>query len=160
MLSIIGTVVGLLGSFIPELLKFWKQKADHKHEIEMTKLQMDAAKLQGQIRLEEIGAMADIEESKALYAAAEQKITGWKFVDGLVSLYNSSVRPTITYAFMLLYMYVKYSVIYGMMQMGQKWQEIGSYVWGSEDFAMFSTILAFYFGGRFMRYSLQRIDKK
>lgn len=157
MLALLGTIVGLFGSIIPEFLKFWNNKEDHKHEVEMARIQMEAAKLQGDIKLAELNATADIEEVKALYASAEQKITGNKILDGFVSLYNSSVRPTITYGFFILYALVKASMFYAHLQAGWDWQLIAGQIWNQEDFAVFSTILAFWFGGRFMKYSLGRI---
>lgn len=157
MLTLIGTVLGLLGSLAPEVLKAWNNKEDHRHEIEMAKIQMEAQKELHQEKLEEITAQADIEEAKAIYTAAEQKITGWKFIDGIVSLYNSSVRPTLTYAFMAMYCFVKFSIIYTYTQGGWSWQQLGSQIWSSEDFAVFSTIIAFWFGGRFLKYSIGRI---
>jgi hypothetical protein len=156
MLSLVGTLLGLLGSLFPEILKLLTAKEDHKHEIEMGKLQMDAMRLQGQIKLEELSARADIEEAKAVYAQAEQKITGVRWIDGFVSLYQSSVRPTLTYGFFCLYAYVKYSMIYSAVKAGYNWQMVGQMIWNSEDFAVFSTIVSFYFGGRFLKYSLQR----
>ena len=159
MLALIGTILGLLGSLLPEILKFWNNKEDHRHEVEMTRLQMEAQKQAGEIKLTEINATADIEESKALYRASEQKITGWKFIDGIVSLYNSSVRPTFAYVFLALYGYVKYSMIYvAVVQGGLTWQQLGPQIWGSEDFAVLSTIIAFFFGGRFLKYSLGRVS--
>jgi hypothetical protein len=154
MLSIIGTILGLFGSLFPEILKYFKQKKDQEHEREMFKLQMQYAEVLHQQKVEELNLTADIEESKALYQHAEQKLTGNKFIDGLVSLYNSSVRPTITYAFFALYGYVKFSLIYSLIQAGSDWKNIGMLVWNSEDFAVFSTIMAFWFGGRFLKYSL------
>lgn len=156
MLALIGTLLGLLGSLLPEVLKFWNNKEDHKHEVEMSRIQMEAQKELHQERLEEINAQADIAESEALYKSAEIKITGSKIIDGIIALYSSSVRPTITYAFMVLYMYVKYSLIYSLMQAGLKWNEVGGQIWNSEDFAVFATILSFWFGARFLKYSLER----
>ena len=112
MLAIIGSILGLFGSLLPEILKYFTQKEDHKHEIEMGKLQMESMKLQGQIKLEELNAQADIEETKVLHTSAEQKLTGVRWIDAIVSLYNMSVRPTLTYAFFALYGYVKFSIIY------------------------------------------------
>ena len=160
MLSLIGTIIGLLGGLLPEIMKWLNNKEDHKHEIEMGKLQMDAMKLQGQIKLEEVNATADIEEAKAIYAQAEQKITGVRFIDGLVALYSSSVRPTLTYAFFALYAYVKYSMIYTAVQAGANWKTLGVLIWNSEDFAVFSTIMAFWFGGRFLKSALARTNGK
>jgi hypothetical protein len=122
----------------------------------MGRLQMEAQKQAGEIKLEEINATADIEEAKAIYASAEQKITGVKWIDGIVALYSSSVRPTLTYGFFLLYGYVKYSMIYSAAKAGYNWQMIGQMIWSADDFAVFSTILAFWFGGRFMRAALNR----
>ena len=160
MLAIIGSILGLVGSFLPEVLKYFTNKEDHKHEVEMAKLQMEAMKLQGQIKLDEINAIADVEEYKALYHAAEQKITGVRWIDGLVALYNSSVRPTLTYAFFALYGYVKFSIIYVSVSEGANWKVLGPVIWNSEDFAVFATIMSFWFGGRFMKYMLAKNGKK
>lgn len=156
MLALIGTILGLLGSLLPEVLKFFTSKEDHRHEIEMAKIQMEAQTQLHQEKLEEINTQADIAESAALYKYAEIPITGSKIIDGIVALYSSSVRPTLTYAFMVLYMYVKYSLIYSLMQAGLKWNEVGAQIWSSDDFAVFSTILAFWFGGRFLKAALNR----
>jgi hypothetical protein len=158
MLTLLGTILGLFGSLLPEILKFFTQKEDHRHEVEMARLQMEAAKQAGEIKLEEINATADIEEAKAIYASAEQKITGVRWIDGLVALYSSSVRPTLTYGFFVLYAYVKYSMIYTAIQAGANWQSLGGQIWGSDDFAVFSTICAFWFGGRFLKSALARTN--
>jgi len=160
MLAIIGSILGLVGSLLPEVLKYFNNKEDHRHEIEMGKLQMDAMKLQGQIKLQELEAQADIEETKVLHTSAEQKLTGVRWIDALVSLYNGSVRPTLTYGFFVLYGYVKFSIIYTSIVAGADWKVLGPIIWGSEDFAVFATIMSFWFGGRFLKYALQRNGKK
>jgi len=156
MLTIIGTILGLLGSLAPEILKFFNNKEDHKHEVAMFGLQMESLKLQGDIKLAEINATADIEETKALYASAKIGRTGWKFVDGLISLYTGSVRPTVTYAFMCTYILVKYAIYSSYVVAGYSWTQAVAAIWNTEDFAVFSTIMAFWFGGRFMKYALSR----
>jgi hypothetical protein len=152
MLALLGTIFGLLGSFLPELLKFFVQKEDHRHELEMTKL------IHAQ-HIEEVNVEADIASEQAVYKASVQILTGWKIVDGLVSLYNMGVRPTITYIFMATYIAVKYAVYTSYLQSGYSWQQAVQALWSSEDFAVFSTIMAFWFGGRFMKYSLERLTK-
>ena len=156
MLAIIGAIIGILGSILPEFLKFMNNKEDHKHELAILNVQAQMAMSEHVYRLEEINAQADIATEQAVYKAAEVKITGWKFIDGINALYNSSVRPTITYAFMVLYAYVKYSMIYSSVVAGYKWQEVGSQIWGSEDFAIFATIMGFWFGGRLIKNMLDR----
>ncbi len=73
MLSIIGTLIGLLGSFIPEILKYFKAKEDHRHEIQVLGIQADMMKAQYQYRLQEIEAQADVASEQAVYKMAEQK---------------------------------------------------------------------------------------
>jgi hypothetical protein len=160
MLVLLGTIFGLLGSLLPECLKFFNNKEDHKHELEMAKLQMEQMKLQGEIKITELNATADIEEVKAMYAAAKVESTGWKFMDGIISLYNSSVRPTFAYIFLGVYCLVKYAIFMSYTQAGYDWMTAVRTIWGSEDFAVFSTIIAFFFGGRFLKYSLERIKGK
>jgi len=159
MLTLIGTIIGLLGSLFPEILKWLNNKEDHKHEVEMAKLQMELSKMQGEIALAELNATADIEEVKALYASAKVEPTGWKFFDGLIGLYNSTVRPTFAYVFLGVYCLVKYAIYMSYTQAGYDWMQAVRTIWGSEDFAVFSTIVAFFFGGRFLRYSLERSGK-
>lgn len=160
MLAILGALLGVLGSLLPEVLKFFNNKEDHKHELAVLNVQAQMAMSEHAYRLEEINAQADIATEQAVYKAAEVKTTGWQFIDGINALYNSTVRPTITYAFMFLYAYVKYSMIYGSIQAGYKWQEVGLLIWGAEDFAIFSTIMGFWFGGRLMKNMLDRIEAR
>jgi hypothetical protein len=156
MLAIFGTVIGLLGSFLPELLKFFNNKEDHKHEVEVFKLQTEAAKIQHEAKMKEIDAYADIAEAMTIHESAKQVLTGAKWLDGIISLYNSSVRPTITYAFMFLYMAVKYGIYTSYTTAGYSWTQAVQIIWGQDDFAVFSTIIAFWFGSRMMKATMQR----
>jgi hypothetical protein len=156
MLTIIGTLLGLLGSIFPEILKYFTQKSDHLHEREMFKLQMEGVKLQGDIKIMELNATADIEETKALYESAKIQPSGGGFFDSLMNLYSSTVRPTITYLFMGMYIYVKYSTIQIWTSQGVSAKEALVATWSSDDFAVFSTIMAFWFGGRFLKWSMSR----
>lgn len=156
MLTIIGALLGLLGSLAPEVLKYLRQKSDQAHELEMYRLQMEMAKLQGEIKLEELNATADIEEVKALYQHATPKNTGSRLIDALLALFSHTVRPIITYAFMATYIAVKYAIYMSYTQAGYSWQQSVQSVWNAEDFAIFATIMAFWFGGRFMKYSFEK----
>jgi hypothetical protein len=160
MLVIIGAILGLFGSLLPEILKFLNNKEDHKHEIEMGRLQMEATKLQGEIKITELNATADIEEVKALYASAKIESTGWRFFDGIIGFYNATVRPTFAYVFLGVYCLVKYAIYMSYTQAGYDWMQAVRTIWGSEDFAVFATIVSFFFGGRFLKYSLERGSKK
>jgi hypothetical protein len=157
MLTLIGTIIGLLGSLAPEILKYFTQKEKDAHELEVAKLEMEKIKLEGQIAITTMESQADISSEQQVYQAARQVITGWKFIDGVAALYNSSVRPTITYLFMGTYMLVKYAVFMSYSTAGYTWTQAIQAIWNTEDFAVFSTIMAFWFGGRMMKYSLERL---
>ena len=159
MLAILGAVIGLFGSLMPEILKFLNMKEGNKHAIEMAKMQMEELRLRGEIEITKLNATADVEEVKALYEHSKIAQTGWKFVDGLISLYTGSVRPTITYIFIGTYALVKYAIFMSYTSAGYNWTQAVQAIWNSEDFAVFSTVIAFWFGARFLKYSLSRVGK-
>lgn len=65
MLSIFGAVIGLLGSFLPSLLGFFKAKEDHKHELAVMQVQAEMAKSEHLYRMEEINVNADVASEQA-----------------------------------------------------------------------------------------------
>ena len=169
MLSIIGTIFGFFGSTFPSLIKLFQARQDQKHELEIMKLQMEAQAQGHQERLEEINAQADISESEALYkasAATQIAPVGNKVADvvigivnALVSLYNSSVRPTVTYAFFGCYAWVKVKALTFILPQIKDlltFQTNIALVWTAEDMAIFCTIISYWFGSR----AMQRFFKK
>jgi len=155
MLSIIGTIIGLLGSFLPKLLELWKVKEDHKHELNVLQIQADMAKQQHLYRMEEIQVQADVASEQAVYKQATVQYTGVRFVDGLLALYQGTVRPTITYLFMIGYLTVKYAQyrVITSNEVTDIWEIIWR-LWNSEDMAAFMTIIGFWFGGRLLKSNL------
>jgi hypothetical protein len=103
MLSIATAIIGLLGGFFPEILKYFKAKQDNKQELAILKMQADLQAQGHAEKMEEISTNADISESSALYKSAEIQLTGVKWVDALIEGINSLVRPVITYAFLGFY---------------------------------------------------------
>jgi hypothetical protein len=134
MLTILSALLGFIGGLAPEVMKFFKEKEDKKHELAIMDKQIQAtAALAGQ-KLEEINVQGDVAESVALYKSAETKLTGYKLADALIEGYNSGVRPTITYCFL---------IFYGSVKLGQstvKWDEF--------DQNTFSLVLGYWFGQR------------
>src|SRR5437870_420358 len=72
MLTLLGSLLGFIGSLIPEFFKFFREKADRGHELNILDRQMELWKIQHTHRLEEIRGfghiMEDIAEIRALYA--------------------------------------------------------------------------------------------
>ncbi len=155
MLSIFGAVIGLLGSFIPKLLEFFKVKEDHKHELAVMQVQAEIAKSEHLYRMEEINVNADIASEQAVYRHAELKYTGVRWVDGVLALYSGTIRPTITYLFVGTYIFVKYAQLQVLKSAGGNLWEIVWKLWNSEDMAAFMCVLGFWFGGRLMKHNME-----
>jgi hypothetical protein len=149
MIALIGSALGFIGGFIPEILKFFKQKQENKHEINILKLQMQAQSQLHTERLEEINAEADISESKALYESAKIEKTGVGWVDAILGLYNGTVRPTITYLFTGLYCTMKLAQIYSMVNVsGTSFLDAVKYTYTETDMACLMLVLSYWFGQR------------
>jgi hypothetical protein len=76
----------------------------------------------------------------------DKSIDGGKFINAL----RASVRPVITYTFFLVFIAVKVAAAYVMLTTGQSVPEMLKAVWDAETMALFSTIIAFWFGSRVM----------
>ena len=146
MIAFLGVLAGFLSSAIPEALKYFKQKQDNAHELKVLGLQMQAQAQGHTERLAEINTQADISESQALYKSSEVSKTGVKWVDAVIGLLTSSVRPVITYAFFGLYASIKVSLYQGSMLE----------LWTDMDMAVFATIVGYWFGSR----SLEKFSKR
>jgi hypothetical protein len=157
MIALLGSLLGLFGSVLPEIAKFFQDKRDKKHELEMLKVQAENA-----AALREYDAKMFAAQAEASFYTAEQERlgsqqnndkTGIKFIDGL----NASVRPVLAYGFFILYAAIKVVVILNLgidTIIENPWilfgdsQRIG--VWNDEDAAIFAGIISFYYGSRTM----------
>ena len=146
MFSIIGSVIGFLGSIVPNLLKLWQDKKDKEHELAILNIQIERDKLGFSQKMEEINVQADIAEMQALYQSV--KPIGVTWVDALIG----TVRPIITYSFFGLYAFVKV----------QSFITVDSHspyyitIWSDMDQVIFCTIISFWFGSR----TFQKLYKK
>ena len=131
MTVLIGSILGFLGSIVPEAFKMFKQYSDDKQELLLLEKQMEFAKQNQKLKLQEINTNADIAESKALYKTYN---TGIKWVDAL----NGTVRPIIAYSFFLLYVFIKI-----IQAVETPWA-----LWTPTDEAIFAGVISFYFGRR------------
>lgn len=141
MITLLGALLGFLGSAFPELLKLWQDKRDKEHEVTLLRIQMEQAAQSQMYKMEEVGVFADISEAKAIYKTYN---TGIRWVDAL----NGTVRPVLAYAFFLLYASVKIIALANDMA----WQ-----VWTKEDAAIFAGIVSFYFGSRSIGKAMGRV---
>jgi hypothetical protein len=149
MITLVGSLLGFATSFFPDIMKFFREKADRAHELAIMDKQAEIMKLGHVQRLEEINVQADITESQALYQSARRQLTGVKWVDAAMELLNSSVRPVITYAFFTLFAAVKGSALYLLIMVeGVLLHQALPQIWDSETQGLFAAVLSFWFGSR------------
>jgi hypothetical protein len=162
MLSLISTLGGLLISGLPKLLEFFQNKADQKHELALARvqtereLQMAAAGFAAQLKIEEVRTEQVAMETDARMTEAAlahdakvlEKAATW------VSSYVGTVRPTVTYifvielvainAFMAWYLYQHPGLIQNIDDV-IKYSDL---IFSSDEMAMLGGIIGFWFGSR------------
>jgi hypothetical protein len=147
-MAILSAIIGFIGGFIPDVLKYFKQKQDNAQELAILDKQMEMAKL-GHMQAVEIKGMdADIAESQALYKAAELKPSGVEWIDAILYFWNGTVRPTVTYLFVGLYATVKVAQVYGMLEAKIPWDKAVLFMWTEFDASSLMLVLSYYFGAR------------
>lgn len=140
MITLFASLAGFISSLIPEILKYFLDKNDKKHEIELLSYQMRLQKSMNGGRLEEVVAISNMEEVKALYKTYK---TGISWVDAL----NGSVRPVLAYSFFGLYTFIKF-LQYKVIVKSLNISDIVDILWSIDDQAVFAGIISFYFGQR------------
>jgi hypothetical protein len=135
MITLLGALLGFLGSMIPEALNFLREKHDKQHELIILEMQLKQQREGHSQRLDEIAVQHDAQQMQSLYSTFHHNVP-W------VNALNGSVRPVLAYAFFLLYAVVKLMHLH-YFDAALPWQ-----LWGQEDQAIFSAIISFYFGQR------------
>ncbi len=162
MKEIIGAILGLTGGFIPELIKIFKDKQDKKHELAVMNLQLERDKLLHTQKLEAITAEGAIQADLKAYEYApvfkpEPKSRFDSVVMMLVYAFNSLVRPVITYLFVGLYMWVKYSQFKIIQLSASSTFEAVVRMWTETDAGFVAMVVMFWFGGRQIGRSIGKI---
>ena len=146
MISLLGTLLGFGTSIVPEILGYFKQSQVNKQELAMLEAKAKYAEQLSTLKIQELDAQAEIEETKGLYAH-DRSIDAGGFVNGL----RGSVRPIITYAFFILFCTIKGVTLYAMVTTHGMDLSAGMLsIWDDETQAIFSAIIAFWFGNRAM----------
>lgn len=162
MLSLFSTLGGLLISGLPKLLEFFQNKADQAHELRLAQvqtereLQLAAAGFAAQARVEEIRTEQVTMETDARMTEAalahDQKVL--EKASKWVANYVGTVRPTVTYifvlelvcinAFMAWYLYQQPGLITSIDDVIR----YSDLIFSSDEMAMLGAIIGFWFGSR------------
>lgn len=162
MLSLFSTLGGLLISGLPKLLEYFQNKADQRHELALARIQTEkelqmlaqgfaAQQKIEEIRTDQIAMQTDAEMTVAAYdhdKAVLAKAAGW------VSSYVGTVRPTITYIFVIelclinawiaFYVYSNPHLVLNMDDLIR----LSDVIFSSDEMAMLGAIIGYWFGSR------------
>ncbi len=161
MIAFLSALLGFVSSAVPDFIKLFRDGRDRAHEITLLKLQMEydrekfasANSENAAMRMQYLQAIemhTQTQNEAILNDRVKDSITGIHWVDAL----SGSVRPTITYAFFVLYVLVKCAQFSMLLSPSLPWQNNLSVaqalvsLWTEEDVAIFSAIMAFWFGSR------------
>jgi hypothetical protein len=162
MLSLISTLGGLLLSGLPKLLEYFQNKSDQKHELALARvqtereLQLAAAGFAAQARIEEIQTeQVSIQADAQMQGAALDhdkkvldKASRW------VVNYVGTVRPTVTYLFVIELICINVFLAYYLVtnpQMVSNFDDLMKYIdiiFSEDEMAMLGGIIGFWFGSR------------
>jgi predicted PurR-regulated permease PerM len=162
MLSLLSTLGGLLISGLPKLLDFFQNKADQAHELKLAALQNErelALAAQGfaaQQRIEEIRTdQVQMEtDAKMTEAALKHDEKVLEKAAKRVANYVGTVRPTITYIFVMELVAINLFLCYYLWshpQLIQSIEDVLKYseiVFSSDEMAMLGGIIGYWFGSR------------
>ena len=162
MLSLFSTLGGLLISGLPKLLEYFQNKSDQAHELALARIQTEkelqmlaqgfaAQQRIEEIRTDQIAMQTDAEMTVAAYdhdKAVLEKAAGW------VSSYVGTVRPTITYIFVVelclinawiaYYVYSNPHLVLNMDDLIR----LADVIFSSDEMAMLGAIIGYWFGSR------------
>ena len=147
--TLLGGLLGGIFRIIPEIMKYLDSKNERAHELKMTDKQIEFEQVRGAQKMAEIEAASQADWDKGaidtLKTAIESqfKLTGTK-----IDILTYSIRPVITYWFMLLYCAAKAAIFYSAIEGGTVWHEAVKLAWTEADNALWSAILNFWFLSR------------
>jgi hypothetical protein len=162
MLSLISTLGGLLISGLPKLLEYFQNKADQKHELALARvqtekeLQLAAAGFAAQAKIEEIRTeqVAMETDAKMTEAALAHDAKVLEKAASWVSSYVGTVRPTVTYIFVLELVAINAFMAWylwnhpGLIQNIDDVIKYADLIFSSDEMAMLGGIIGFWFGSR------------
>jgi adenosylmethionine-8-amino-7-oxononanoate aminotransferase len=162
MLSLISTLGGLLISGLPKLLDFFQDKQDKKHELALARMQGEiqaqmmkegylAQQRIEEIRTDQVAMQTDAQMTEAALKHDEKvldKASTW------VANYVGTVRPTITYIFVIELVLINFYLMYwglnapGFLVTVQDLIAFSDVVFSSDEMAMLGGVIGYWFGAR------------
>jgi len=156
MLSILSGILGFATSGLPSVLKFFEQKGDNAHEEAMAKLEMERALAMAEkgfasqekieeYKTDQVNMETYTQERVALYKNDEASAEG---ASTWVINLRASVRPIITYVFVIILLVVDFVGLYWAISTGTNYAEAMKIIFSNEEMAILASIIGFWFGSR------------
>ena len=156
MLSILSSILGFATAGLPNILQFFQQKGDQKHEREMAQLQNAQALLMAEkgfvaqekiaaIELEGTYAETYAQEREALYDHDKKLVEGGSQT---VKNWNAMVRPVVAFIFVGELVLINFVSLAWAMWSGVDFIVASQEVFSTDEMAIVASIIGFYFGSR------------
>ena len=156
MLSILSSILGFATAGLPNILGFFQQRGDQKHEREMAKLQTErelelakagfiAQEKIEAIKLDEINAQTYAEERVALYDHDKKLVES---ASPTVRNWNAMVRPVVAFIFVGELVLINFVTLFWAMWTGTDFVVASDTVFSTDEMAIVASIIGFYFGSR------------
>ena len=154
MLTLISTALSFLMGGLPKLLDFFQDKSDKSHELELARMQTErelqmlergyAAQARvEEIRTDQVQMQTQAQERTAMY---QHDIEIGKGASQWIINLRASVRPVVTYLFVLLLIVVDIASIWWAWSSGAAFAEAIPLVFDSDEMQILASIIAFWFG--------------
>ena len=156
MMTLISTLLGFASGGLPKVLDFVQDRGDKKHELALM-----AAGREREIALAKEGfiAQAAVEEIKTeqiqMQTQAQEKLAMWKHdmkigegASTWVINLRASVRPIVTYIFVLLLVVVDVAGIWYAYSTGVPFAMAMDMVFSDDEMSILAAIIAFWFGSQ------------
>lgn len=147
-MEIITAILGIIAGFLPEVIKYLKQKTEFIHELELKKLELEKIKLTAEYGLKEAEIARDSKETEVVYAyAPPPQQSSIKWIDGIIYALNGFFRPAVSFYLFIFYILAKYNPAVAVY-------------WTDFDRGLIAGIFSFFFTNRAMRYAMGQLGNR
>jgi hypothetical protein len=154
MMTLLGSLIGIIARLVPEFIKFFDAKNDRKHELDMQDKALEFQKLKGFQKLDEITTAGQLKyEAESLNVLTEairgqDAPSGVKWIDGFSKL----MRPLITLQWVIL-LYPSVVIMSFIVLLTQNVPLITALgtVWGQDEKSLVAGIVNFWFLDRILK---------
>lgn len=167
MITLFSTVISFLAGGLPKILDFFQDKSDKKQELELAKIQTahelelrkqgyEAQQRVEEIRLDQIETQSAAQTQQSLIDAQRAELQAVYAHDISLNEGTSTwvkniralVRPIITFGFFGLLVFIDGGLFWYGWHKGEDFTSLANMLWDDDTQALFSSIIAFHFGGR------------